>query len=614
MPNDVQDAPQTIDDVLGPEPTIDEVLGPERNNFPSDAVIGAPARPRMVSTTEGGPQRAGPNMRPLTKSDFTELVPDEVKEGLTRPVIPIPKFTVDPQGSRAAAFGKTAANMAVSIPEFLESPLGAVTAIGTGGGGLLGRLVAAGFSAQAAKSVYDQQKDLREKWPTLTPAQKTAAITEIGGTSALALGAGHGAVKGMPAAKAEIPPEIAAAAKVLPRAAAEVAKIEPQPKESNASSEQKTTEIHGDVRPLEEPPGALPSAGGGGGVQPQASGGIQEEGQPTGPRPETLRPAIKVNGKVYPAVVNGFYDLSAVGKGTVPSVGRWDGKGWSHGMLKLGEEIVTPGVTPEAFEKFKSGTKAPESGTVEAPGATKTTKTAPETPKSEPAAPKNAPAPTPASRRIPSTARPLDVLDAVESTGKINIASARKIREGYNPPPAARKLFDFKNESTDIDKVLQGVREHPTGEFAKLGTEDNLLDAIDNAGPARQGMRQQSAREGKQAQLDLETSSHTPIGQQLEDWADSKIKAAQGRLSAGLDPELLTAYAIKGARIIQRGISDFAKWSREMIQQFGEDIKPHLADIFDRAKAHHASMGDVAYGKEEPGHSRRQIRHRRPGA
>lgn len=296
---------------------------------------------------------------------------------------------------------------------------------------------------------------------------------------------------------------------------------------------------------------------------------------PSGQMPVEIK---GTDGKVYPAVVNGFYDMTAIGKGITPSVGRWDGKGWSHGMLRPGEEIVTPGVTPEAFEKFKASQP--------------TTKPA-EPPTKEPEPPSKAAN----SARTLRSEQPQDILDALESTGKINIASARAIREGYNPPPSARKFFDFKNQSSGIDKVLQGVSE----QFPKLTSEDELLDAIDNAGPARQGLRRMAAKEAKQVQMELESGAPTSIGQQLEDWADAKIKDAQGRVSAGLDPELLTAYAIKGARIIQRGIEDFAHWSREMVQQFGESIKPHLADIFERSQAHHKSMGDVAYGEEQAG-------------
>lgn len=81
-------------------------------------------------------------------------------------------------------------------------------------------------------------------------------------------------------------------------------------------------------------------------------------------------------------------------------------------------------------------------------------------------------------------------------------------------------------------------------------------------------------------------------GSTLEQWADEKI--GQGRLFTGLDPELLAAYAIKGAALIEGGVRDFAAWSAQMLKDFGEAVRPHLEDLFARAqrrltdiRAHH---------------------------
>ena len=121
------------------------------------------------------------------------------------------------------------------------------------------------------------------------------------------------------------------------------------------------------------------------------------------------------------------------------------------------------------------------------------------------------------SRKIPSYTRPPDVLDALEGTGKINIASARAIREGYNPPAAARKYFDFSNQSSGIDKVLQGVHQSPAGNFTSLADEEALLDAIDKAGPARVGMRGAQAQERKAVKV-----------QQVQD-SDFKASVVEGK-------------------------------------------------------------------------------------
>lgn len=70
-------------------------------------------------------------------------------------------------------------------------------------------------------------------------------------------------------------------------------------------------------------------------------------------------------------------------------------------------------------------------------------------------------------------------------------------------------------------------------------------------------------------------------GSKLEAWANKKI--GEGRILTGLDPELLAAFAVKGAAILERGVRDFARWSGEMVKQFGESIRPHLDSIYREA-------------------------------
>jgi hypothetical protein len=73
--------------------------------------------------------------------------------------------------------------------------------------------------------------------------------------------------------------------------------------------------------------------------------------------------------------------------------------------------------------------------------------------------------------------------------------------------------------------------------------------------------------------------------QKAESWADSVIKESSKRVSTGLDPEVLAAYAVKGSVIIARGVRDFGVWSNEMLKKY-KDIGPYLPDIWSRAKSY----------------------------
>lgn len=70
----------------------------------------------------------------------------------------------------------------------------------------------------------------------------------------------------------------------------------------------------------------------------------------------------------------------------------------------------------------------------------------------------------------------------------------------------------------------------------------------------------------------------------VEAWADRVIEDARGRVSSGLDPELLAAYAVKGAFVLGRGVRDAGEWAAEMVRQYGEGIREHLPAIRKRAE------------------------------
>lgn len=68
-------------------------------------------------------------------------------------------------------------------------------------------------------------------------------------------------------------------------------------------------------------------------------------------------------------------------------------------------------------------------------------------------------------------------------------------------------------------------------------------------------------------------------GTAAERWADDLLRG--GGTHAG--PDVLAAYAVKGAAVIERGVRKFADWSAEMVKQFGEDVKPHLRNLYNQS-------------------------------
>lgn len=64
------------------------------------------------------------------------------------------------------------------------------------------------------------------------------------------------------------------------------------------------------------------------------------------------------------------------------------------------------------------------------------------------------------------------------------------------------------------------------------------------------------------------------------DWADGIIAASMETPFIGLDPQLMAAYAVKGAQLIREGFTTFTQWSAEMLRRFGEAVRNYLQDVW----------------------------------
>lgn len=145
--------------------------------------------PNLVSGNFGGTnQKISPDT--MLGEDFGH----DLMAAVSRPAVALPKFTVNPDDSKAMAVAKSAANLGISLPEFAESPLGIAT---MGAGTVIPKTVAALFLADTAKSTGEQATQMGSQWDTMKPAEKAAALTDITGTTLLATTMGHHAAGGL---------------------------------------------------------------------------------------------------------------------------------------------------------------------------------------------------------------------------------------------------------------------------------------------------------------------------------------------------------------------------------------------------------------------------------
>jgi len=61
-------------------------------------------------------------------------------------------------------------------------------------------------------------------------------------------------------------------------------------------------------------------------------------------------------------------------------------------------------------------------------------------------------------------------------------------------------------------------------------------------------------------------------------------KRGERRMAGPISTELLTAFAIKGARFVEDGLRSFAEWSKAMVAKHGDLVQPHLKPVWDSSQ------------------------------
>lgn len=136
---------------------------------------------------------------------------------------------------------------------------------------------------------------------------------------------------------------------------------------------------------------------------------------------------------------------------------------------------------------------------------------------------------------------------------RIETYGERYIRE--LGPESARKRIEHLNKRTEE-------------ELAKRPIDSNAIRRL-----------QQEAQNIANA-LDKPSTKGIITGRAIEAWADDVLRG--GATHAG--PDVLAAYMVKGAALIERGIINFAEWSAKMIAEHGPEVKPHLRALFSAAQ------------------------------
>ena len=153
---------------------------------------------------------------------------------------------------------------------------------------------------------------------------------------------------------------------------------------------------------------------------------------------------------------------------------------------------------------------------------------------------------------------------------------------GTEEQQAAAATLDAENAALAEEVPTGAVEQNADGTYTVRDVTGNVVDTA--ATPEEAAALNRATMSAMSPENIAEADSKGFIaGSSAEAWADKILRDAQTKVSANplLDPQLLAAYAIKGAAIVERGIRKFPEWSKEMVAMFGDKITPHLQEIYD---------------------------------
>ena len=493
--------------VATPRP-MDEFGGTPVNSVPW-MPISHSGNPNLINTTAGTPQ-----LRTAGATGTGAALEQQVVQGgkdawqeANTPFVSIPKFTVNPNDHPAVAVGKEVVNIATSIPEFFETPLGIASAGVGSAGGAVARVISGGFSAQMLHALGQQTASTYDNWGKLTSAQKAAAVTDMIGSGAFAglTGAHAAGIAILPSAKTDATPPVPPKEDWLPKAPA-------VPTDEFGGITQNSSSSPSSV---ETPTAPTPTA-------PQAE-----------PAPAAnTTPLTAASTEPSRIVLNTLDELMTARQPVPASLVQQSGiapttlaEGYKLNAAGNAYEFTPPEarLTPEQQMARDSvaTVAALREGRDPAGTAAEVTPTAPE--------------PTPASPRVKllpvdvtqadikragaggGVERPPDVLDTIAEHYP-NGVQFDKADHGETVKTARGAAAELMSHTTGepADTVLKGM--HENGQFLKLETADDLAQAMKTAGETRIKQRDNSsaalelARQQKRTELFNEASSKARAG------------------------------------------------------------------------------------------------------
>jgi DNA repair protein RadC len=155
--------------------------------------------------------------------------------------------------------------------------------------------------------------------------------------------------------------------------------------------------------------------------------------------------------------------------------------------------------------------------------------------------------------------RPAKSVGPGEGGGALSLA----LPTGHVDPRTGRALDDLVPDGAEPPPP-GGAPDPTVGAQAKdLGSSILEPDPLPEAAPGRGGGNRVFTQESYLA-------------------AKERIRRRRGRAAAGVDPEELRDWAIVAGHHVESGLREFGAWSRAMVDELGERVRPHLDSLWKR--------------------------------
>ena len=166
-----------------------------------------------------------------------------------------------------------------------------------------------------------------------------------------------------------------------------------------------------------------------------------------------------------------------------------------------------------------------------------------------------------------------------EYIGDYKAAKSIADNEGKGVSPFGKSLKPFVNQVDDIFDAITG----------DVQIKPQVIDTVAENAPT--GFKGLEPGDPNYKPLNVETDKNN--FDKARTWIDGHEQAAKDRiadyfkgtrLNSGLPVDLIADLTIVGASKIARGAVDIAEWSTLMVKEYGETIRPHLQEIYDKSK------------------------------